>query len=231
MRTNKNIASVIIILLLSISLLSCSQKDTAPATEVVKTETMELPEPSIKSKLSLEETIYNRRSVREFSAEKLSLEDISQVLWAAQGITDSSTGFRSSPSAGALYPLELFFITEEGLYHYIPEGHKAEKLASEDKRAALAKACVSQDFIEQAPLSIVITAVFERTEQKYGERGKRYVYLEAGHACQNILLQATSLGLGAVPVGAFYDEELIKVLGITKDHFPIYVIPLGHTEY
>lgn len=180
-----------------------------------------------KGQVSLEQAIDDRRSIREFKKEALTLEEISQILWAAQGITDELGRFRSTPSAGALYPLELFIVTEQGIYNYYPEDHALVMLSSDDIREGLSKACVSQEFVGDAPLSIVITGVFERTRKKYGQRGDRYVYIEAGHCCQNILLEATALGLGAVPVGAFYDEELLKILNLENSYSPIYVVPIG----
>ncbi|MCL6087745.1 MAG: SagB/ThcOx family dehydrogenase, partial [Actinobacteria bacterium] len=179
-----------------------------------KGEKIILPEPKLKSNFSLEEALNSRRSKRQFQTKDLKLEDISQILWAAQGITETNMGFRTAPSAGALYPLELFVIKSDGLFHYIPEGHKLEKLSLSDLRSELMKASLFQESISEAPVDIVITAIYERTTVKYGSRGIRYVHIEAGHACQNILLEATSLGLGAVPIGAFSDSDVQKVLNL-----------------
>ena len=198
---------------------------------IEKGEEIMLPEPQQKSNISLEEALNNRRSKRQFQARDLKLEDISQILWAAQGITEMSTGFRTAPSAGALYPLELFVVKSDGFFNYIPKGHKLKKLSSSDLRSELMKASLFQKSISEAPVDIVITAIYERTTLKYGNRGIRYVHMEAGHTCQNILLEATALGLGAVPIGAFSDTNVQKVLNLPEDYIPLYVIPVGYIKY
>jgi len=195
-----------------------------------KGEIIILPESRLKSDISLEEALKSRRSKRQFQAKDLKLEDISQILWAAQGITETGTGFRTAPSAGALYPLELFVVKSDGLFHYIPEGHKLEKLGSSDLRTELMKASLLQKSISEAPVNIIITAIYERTTVKYGSRGIRYVHIEAGHVCQNILLQATALELGAVPIGAFYDDNVQKVLNLSEEYIPLYIIPVGYIK-
>jgi len=187
-----------------------------------------LPEPEKNGEMPLEEVISKRRSVRNFSDEPLDSQQISQVLWAAQGITQQTTGFRTSPSAGALYPLELFLINSEGVYHYLPQGHKMVQIKSQDMRSLIASCALGQQSVAQAPASIIITAIYERTTAKYGERGIRYVHIEAGHACQNILLQAASMGLGAVPIGAFHDQCVTEALGLNDTFTPLYIVPLGH---
>ncbi|MBC7334381.1 MAG: SagB/ThcOx family dehydrogenase [Actinobacteria bacterium] len=189
-----------------------------------------LPQPKLKGDASLEEILGRRRSVREFSSKELDLEEISQLLWAAQGITQKATGFRTAPSAGALYPIEIFLAKKDGVFHYVPEEHKIVRLASTDIRESLSRACLFQSSVSDAPVDIVITAIYERTTIKYGERGIRYVHLEAGHVCQNILLQATALGLGAVPVGAFDDNEIRKIIKLPEEFAPLYVVPVGYPE-
>jgi SagB-type dehydrogenase family enzyme len=189
-----------------------------------------LPEPSTKGPLSLEETFLQRRSVREFSPEQLSTNEISQLLWAAQGITDPH-GFRTAPSAGALYPLELYVVLEGGVFHYDPHTHTLTRVNSGDLRSDLYIVSLRQEAVRNAPMILVVTAVFSRTEAKYGRaRSPRYVHMEAGHAAQNILLQAVALGLGAVPIGAFEDTRVQDVLGLPVDHEPLYLIPIGHPE-
>ena len=188
---------------------------------------MALPEPRLQGELSLEETLVRRRSVRSFTEEELSLEEISQLLWAAQGLT-ADWGGRTAPSAGALYPLEVYVATTNGLYHYVPQGHKVIIESQADLRPKLWEAGLKQDAIREAAAIFVITAVYERTAQKYGDRAERYVKLEAGHACQNILLQAVALDLGAVPIGAFYDDQVQAALSLPSDHEPLYLIPVGH---
>jgi len=186
-----------------------------------------LPAPRLDSDVSLEETLQQRRSVRTYTDKPLTLAEIGQFFWAAQGITNKS-GLRTAPSAGALYPLEVYVATDDGLYHYVPQGHKAQLRRVEGWRAALCRAALSQSAVCQAPAVFVITAVYARTAGKYGERAERYVQLEAGHAAQNLLLQAVALDLAAVPVGAFYDEQVQTALGLPADHKPLYLLPVGH---
>jgi len=191
-------------------------------------EEMALPEPRLMGEISLEEALTQRRSVRSFTDEELTLEEISQLLWAAQGTTADWAG-RTAPSAGALYPLEVYVATANGLYRYVPQGHKVViESHDDDLRPKLWEAGLKQDAIREAPAVFVITAVYERTAEKYGGRAERYVKLEAGHACQNILLQAVALDLGAVPIGAFYDDQVQAALSLPPDHEPLYIIPVGH---
>jgi SagB-type dehydrogenase family enzyme len=188
-----------------------------------------LPAPRLEGEMSLEEAIANRRSVREFREDPLSWAEISELLWAAQGITDPR-GLRSAPSAGALYPLELYVAVVEGAYHYLPQGHTVQAVSDEDLRPGLWEAGLRQGALQEAPAIFVVTAIYERTEAKYGERAERYVRLEAGHAAQNILLQAVALELGAVPIGAFYDDQVQAALGLPVDHQPLYLIPVGRPQ-
>ena len=188
-----------------------------------------LPAPRLTGETSLEEAIAGRRSAREFTDEPLARQDVSQLLWAAQGITDPR-GLRAAPSAGALYPLEIYVVLAEGAYHYLPQRHAIQLLSESDLRGDLWNAGLRQDALRQAPTIFVIAAVYERTEAKYGERAERYVELEAGHAAQNLLLQAVALELGAVPIGAFYDEQVRAALGLPGDYRPLYLIPVGHPQ-
>lgn len=190
-------------------------------------EEIPLPPPRLQGPMSLEETLAARRSVRSFTDEPLTLEKIGQLLWAAQGIT-REWGGRTAPSAGALYPLEVYVATPDGLYHYVPQGHRLEVKSRTDLREALWEAGLMQDAIRESPAVFVVTAVYERTAGKYGARAERYVHLEAGHAAQNLLLQAVALGLGGVPIGAFYDERVQAALSLPRDHAPLYLIPVGY---
>lgn len=195
---------------------------------------IKLPDPITKGTVSLEEAIALRRSERSYAKLPLKLEQISQILWSAQGITDRR-GFRAAPSAGATYPLEIYAVVkdggvdglEAGVYRYIPEKHALELVKEGDYSAELMSACLDQDWVGKAPLNIVIVAIYERTTRRYGERGKRYVYMEVGHVGQNIYLQATAIGLGTVAIGAFYDDEVKKVLSLPKEEVPLYVMPIG----
>ena len=189
-----------------------------------------LPEPQFEGPLSLEQALLARRSTRAFSDREVDLEAIAQLLWAAQGVTDPR-GFRTAPSAGALYPLELYVVTQAGVFRYLPEDHALEVIKTGDFRTDLYNVALRQDAVLDAPLVIVVTAVYARTAAKYGtERSPRYVHLEAGHAAQNVLLQAAALGLGAVPIGAFEDSGVQDVLSLPEDHQPLYLVPVGHPE-
>jgi SagB-type dehydrogenase family enzyme len=198
---------------------------TAMAARIIQ-----LPKPRILSKTSLEETIFRRRSERSFHDKELPLEHLSQILWAAQGITDPHYGFRSAPSAGALYPLFIYVANKEGVFRYIPDGHKLVELSSEDKRPSLARASLGQSFIREAPVDIIIAANFVITQAKYGPRAFRYVCMEIGHVAENIHLQAVALGLGSVPIGAFWDDVIRTTLDIPETQDPLYIIPVGYVK-
>jgi len=195
---------------------------------------LKLPKPRTKGLVSVEEAIAVRRSVREFSPTPISLEDLSQLLWAAQGVTEPESGGRSAPSAGATYPLEIFVFVrqggvkevEAGVYRYRPLDHSLIKVASEDRVRALMEAALYQEFICEAAVNIVIAARYERTTARYGGRGVRYVHIEVGHVGQNIGLEAVSLGLGSVMVGAFNDGLVKKLIDEAAE--PVYIIPIGY---
>jgi SagB-type dehydrogenase family enzyme len=192
-------------------------------------ETARLPHPTVKGNMSVEEALSARRSVREYSSTDISENDLSQIVWAAQGITDSQ-GFRAAPSAGALYPIEVYVVNTAGVYHYIPLNHSLEKIKEGNVKGDLMQAALNQNAVGQAPLDLVIAGVYERTAVKYGDRAERYVHLEAGHVAQNALLQCTALHLGAVPIGAFDDAKVQDVLGISREYHPLYIISIGHKK-
>ena len=183
--------------------------------------------PSKDGPVSLEQAIAARRSWRDFSPKALTLEQIGQLVWAAQG-QDAGSKYRTTPSAGATYPLELFAVISDGLFGYLPGKHSLEKLTDQDLRAGLASAAWGQGFIEAAPLTLVFAAQFARTTGRYGRRGVRYVYMEAGHAGQNVQLQAQVLGLGSVAVGAFDDAAVSEVLLLADFLEPIYMVAVGY---
>ncbi len=222
-------ASVSILVLLALvgGLPACSQTPS-PQAPVTKTRAaIPLPSPALASAKSLEEVLAQRRSVRAFEDQPLTTAQLGQLLWAAQGITHDR-GYRTAPSAGALYPLELYVATPEGVFHYDPGQHQLLSTSPDDARANLYQVALRQEPVRQAPAVFIVAAVFQRTAEKYGqERSPRYVHLEAGHAAQNLLLQAVALGLGAVPIGAFHDEDVQRVLGLPTDHEPLYLIPVG----
>ncbi|HIP52763.1 MAG TPA: SagB/ThcOx family dehydrogenase [Chromatiales bacterium] len=191
-----------------------------------------LPEPRQKSGLSIEQALLRRRSQREFSPAPLELMEVGQLVWAAQGIS-SREGLRTAPSAGALYPLEVYLAAghvtglEAGVYRYDQHRHRLVQVTAGDKRNSLADAAWGQAWVAEAPVVIVLAAVYECTTAKYGRRGLRYVHMEAGHAAQNLCLQGVSLGLGTTTVGAFSDDEVKRALGLTGSEAPLYLLPVG----
>ena len=195
-------------------------------------ERIKLSEPCNTSNTSVEAALSQRRSIRTYSGDKLTIEEVSQLLWSAQGIT-APWGGRTAPSAGALYPLELYLVVgdvegiDKGVYRYRPGKHELEKVKADDIRAELADAALGQECIRDAAIDIVFTAVYERTTRKYGERGIRYAHMEAGHAAQNVYLQAVALDLGTVVIGAFNDSEVAKIVNVSERENPLYIMPVG----
>jgi len=191
-------------------------------------EIIALAEPNKDGLISLEKAIAVRRSRRKFLPQPLTLEQIGQLCWAAQG-QEQGARYRTTPSAGATYPLELFVLTADGLFHYSPAGHALEKISDKDLRSELAAtAAWGQGFVEDAAATLIFAAEFTRTTNHYGKRGVRYVYMEAGHAAQNIHLQVESLGLGSVAVGAFDDSVVSEVLSLPENLEPVYMVAIGY---
>jgi len=199
----------------------------------IRAETTKLPEPSRAGPVSVEQALEQRRSVRAFSDSGLTLAEAGQLLWAAQGVT-GERGRRTAPSAGATYPLEVYLVAgkveglEPGIYHYLPGEHGLELVATGDRREDLAAACLGQQSVARAAVSLVFGAEFGRTAKRYGKRAERYVYLEAGHAAENVCLESVALGLGTVCVGAFEDSAVKKVAGMNEA--PVYVLPVGRGD-
>jgi SagB-type dehydrogenase family enzyme len=197
---------------------------------------MKLIEPKTDGQVSVEKAISTRRTIRSFTADSLSPEAFSQLLWAGYGITQKGGIKRAAPSAGALYPMDLYAVLGDegvagfkaGVYHYDVQEHGVSLVAEGDLRNDLARASLSQTWMSRPPLNLVITAEYGRITLKYGERGFRYAMIEAGHMGQNIFLQAEALGLGAGIVGAYDDLEVIRVLKIPKSHEPLLIMPVGH---
>ncbi len=197
---------------------------------------MILPKPVVDGHVAVERAIKNRRTVRSFSSRSLDLGQLSQLLWAAQGITEPGGFKRAAPSGGALYPMDVYAVVgsggveglEAGVYHYEPQGHRLTPMASGDRRNDVAVAALFQTWMACAPVNLVITAEYERITCKYGDRGVRYAMIEAGHIGQNIFLQALAIGLVVGIVGAFRDQELIQVLNITESHEPLLIMPAGY---
>jgi SagB-type dehydrogenase family enzyme len=196
---------------------------------------MSLPAPNLVGGMSVEEAIAKRRSVREYASNPITLVQLSQLLWAAQGVTDARNRHRASPSAGALYPLELYVVVRErgvvdlpaGIYHYSPEDGRITIVKDGDKSGELRAAALDQEAVGLAAITLVTTAVVQRMRPKYGERGLQYVYQESGHAAENVFLQAVSLGLGAVVIGAFNEVEVRSVIGARPEERPVYIQSVG----
>ena len=192
-----------------------------------------LPEPARSGDTSVEEALQRRRSIRAYTPEPLPLDVVAQLAWAAQGVTDSATGFRAAPSAGATFPLEIDLLIhgtpglEDGVYRYLPSEHALQQRISGDQRHAVHEAALRQPAILSAPLVMVIASVTERTAARYGARAERYVHMEAGHAAQNVSLQGVALNVGSVVIGAFDDAALAAALDLDPREEPLYVVPLG----
>ncbi len=194
-----------------------------------------LPEPSYSGGLSVEEALHKRRSIRDYTGRPITLAEVSQLLWAAQGITGSK-GERTAPSAGATYPLETYLVAgnvdslTEGVYKYQPHRHALVRFNSRDIRSALAGASFGQGFIGDGAVSIVFAAVYERTTRFYGQKGVRYVHMDVAHAAQNVHLQAESLNLGTVVIGAFDEDRVKRLLNLPDNEFPLYIMPIGRKK-
>ena len=189
---------------------------------------IKLPKPQRAGTISVEQTIQGRRSVRSYHPRDLTKQQLSQILWAAQGITDDSFDFRTAPSAGAIYPLTIYVAKKDGVFKYDPFEHKLVEHLSDDMRPSILRASLGQSPIKEAPVSIIITASRFKTREKYGARTFRYLCLEVGHVAENIHLQAVALGLASIPIGSFWDDVVSKTLKIPVNEEPLYIIPVGY---
>lgn len=221
------------VLLLFAGVLCCNQQKGDAMDSQKANRSISLPAPSKTGEISVETALQQRRSVRSYAPEPLALKDIAQLLWAAQGVT-SHNGFRTSPSAGALYPLEVYIVAgnvsglKAGIYRYIPQKHALDFVQEGDHREKLSSAALGQGCVREAPVVIVLTGVSSRITGKYGQRGIQYMMMEAGHAAQNVCLQAVTLNIGVVPVGAFKEDQVRKILQIGNHELPLYLLPLGN---
>ena len=195
-------------------------------------EVIHLPQPAHDGAVSVEHALLNRRSIRHYKDAPLTLREISQLLWAAQGIT-SGRGFRTAPSAGALFPIEVYVAAGKvaqlpaGIYQYNYRDHTIFQRIDTDQRSELSRAALNQKVIARAPAVLLICAVFERVTRTYGQRGIAYTFMEIGHAAQNVCLQAVAMGMGTVVIGAFRDDEVKVIANLAKDERPVYIIPVG----
>ena len=206
---------------------------------------VELPPPRLSGAVSVEEALQNRRSIRAYADEPLTLAEVSQLLWAAYGITKTMEGlppfvrggFRAAPSAGARFPLDLYLAAfnvsglPAGIYLYLSETHQLMRVVEGDTRREVSRAAFDQSHFETASAAIIYSAIFERTMVKYGERGReRYVCMDLGHSAENVYLQAYALRIGTCAIGAFTDLWLKKVCRMTRAEEPLYIMPLGKVE-
>ncbi|NVM57576.1 MAG: SagB/ThcOx family dehydrogenase [Desulfobacterales bacterium] len=204
-------------------------------TPLKEDKTMKLPSPILDGDTSVEKAIKQRRTVRSFMAKPLTAKEFSQILWAAQGITEDRGYKRAAPSGGALYPADIYAVAGEnsvedlpaGVCHYHPANHSIEKIADGDKREEVAVASLRQMWMASAPVLFVVTLQYSRITMKYGDRGMNYAMIEVGHIGQNIFLQCQALGLAAGIVGAFYDKDVARAINARKNHEPLIIMPVG----
>jgi SagB-type dehydrogenase family enzyme len=212
-------------LIVACSLANCQALGTGRAGGNHK-DALTLPPADTREGMPLNKALSMRRSVRRFNRRDLTSAEIGQLLWAGQGKT-SPHGFRTAPSAGALYPLEVHVLTASGVFQYDPNNHQANLLAAGDKRNDLARASLGQDCVANAAASFVVAGVVSRTWSKYGDRAERYVVFEAGAAVQNMLLEAVNLNLGAVVVGAYQDAAVSRIAALPKGSVPLAIVAVG----
>jgi SagB-type dehydrogenase family enzyme len=206
--------------------------------QVEKERVIRLSEPAYDGRVSVERAIKGRRTIRDFQPKPLTLDQLSQLLWSAQGITDERRGFRAAPSGGALYPLDVYSVVgeggveglESGVYHYQPSSHSIQLIRKGDRRKEVASASLWQMWMARAPVIFVITSEYDRITRKYGKRGIRYAQIEVGHVGQNIFLQSGALGLAAGIVGAFRDGAVAKAIGTAEAHEPLIIMPVGYKK-
>ena len=219
-------------ILVAVSVLGCIEATDAETPVPSAATFVDLPEPRHGGDVAVEQALAMRRSIRQYADTPLSLAGLAQLAWSAQGITDSA-GHRTSPSAGALYPLELYVVAgevlglEAGIYRYVPAGHRLVRHTDGDARGAVARAALQQSWIADAPAILVLAGVTERTAGKYGNRAPRFVHIEVGHAAQNVYLQAEALGLGTCIVGGFDNVQLKRVLALRDAEAPLAILPVG----
>lgn len=192
-----------------------------------------LPLPATQGSVPLQGALAQRRSLRRFAQASLTVAEVGQLLWAAQGVTDPD-GRRTAPSAGATYPLVLYLVAGQvaglatGMYRYLPQGHRLMPVGQRDLRADIAVAAFQQMWLQDAPALLLVAAQPSRTAARYGTRAERYVAMESGAAAQNVLLQAVALGLGGTLVGAFDDAALHRILALPEKEQLLAIIPVGH---
>lgn len=240
MSTKGRIALIILIILLAITIVYLIWPKSYPINQKAVITNNNLPKPQITGNMSVEQAINDRRSVRRYSNESLSIEDVSQLLWAAQGITDQNTKFRTAPSAGHTFPLEAYILIgkdgvsglKEGFYHYNPFSHSLEQILGTDSRSDLSQAANGQPWVKEAPVDIVITGNYQKMIDKYKDEklSTRFVDMEAGHVGQNIYLEAQARNLATVALGSFKDDQVHQILKIPSNENTLYIFPVGHSQ-
>ncbi|WP_081421421.1 SagB/ThcOx family dehydrogenase [Salinivirga cyanobacteriivorans] len=230
-----------------VSLMACNKEtsdmENQDSIKLIKENplTYRLPSPRLESDMSAEEVMKKRRSHRHFVSKSIDASDVSQVLWAAYGITQKANhkqlrgGFRTAPSAGALYPLELYLLVdkvneiEPGVYRYLADGHQIQQTIDHNVKLELSAAALNQKMIHEAPACLFYSAIYERTTEKYGSRGEnRYVCMDLGHSAQNVYLQVEALHMGTCAIGAFSDDKVREVMQLPAKEEPLYIMPFGH---
>ncbi len=244
MRLMKKIFLILFPLIFGIG---CTDKVKSPEekTDLVKMENPQLsyvlPSPQVDGDVSVEKAISSRRSHRSYLKDAITAEELSQILWSAYGITKPLQGYkqtrgglRTAPSAGARYPLEIYALVgnvrgiEPGVYRYVPEQHKIVRIIDKDIKEELSAAALGQEMISVAPACLFYSAVYSRTTERYGDRGReRYVCMDLGHSAENVYLQAEALHLGTCAIGAFDDAEVRKVMQLPEEEEPLYIMPIG----
>lgn len=238
-KTQLLILTILLIIFLSVLSIFYLTEPTKPSlTMRTVSEVISLPSPVLNGNMSVEEAIQNRRSVRQYTSQAINIGNLSQILWAAQGVTDKEKNLRATPSAGQVYPLDIYVMVgsggvtglEEGFYHYQPSNNTLEKLINGDLRSKLSEIANNQPWVDQAPVDIVITGNYRKMLYKYpdSELSTRFVNLEAGHAGENIYLQTEALGLLTVSLGSFDKKRMIQLLQLPGNETPIYIFPVGH---
>jgi len=236
----KKLALLLILIIAFVAVIFAfySGPNESASTNRIVISIIKLPSPQLIGNMSVEQAIQNRRSVRKYSNQSLNLADVSQLLWAGQGITDTQRKLRAAPSAGQVYPLELYIVVgiggvsglNEGLYHYVPQNNTLEEIIKGDLRNNLSQIADGQPWVKQAPMNIIITGNYQKMINKYKNQQlcTRFVDMEAGHVGENIYLQAEARGLATVSLGSFDENQMIRLLHLTKNETPLYIFPVGH---
>ncbi|MBN2313293.1 MAG: DJ-1/PfpI family protein [Sedimentisphaerales bacterium] len=216
---------VIFTLALALFVVPCSgQRRSRPTARKL----IQLTEPDTEGAITLQQALAKRRSVTQFTNEALKPSDISQLAWAGQGITETQKGLRTAPSLGEIYPIDLIFVTQEGTFTYDPTEHRLEQLSDQDIRISLASATSMPESVAGAPCSIILAGSTRKMSERFPDKARTYIYLEAGHIAQNIELQATALDLGSVAVAVFNTANVRKTCKLPRNEDPLYIVCVGH---